>query len=681
MTALSIQPTFPIFTDIDGQPLENGYIWIGTANLNPQTNPINVYWDAALTISATQPIRTLGGYPSNSGTPARLYVNSNYSIRVQNRNGSTVYSSLTATERYSDAVVSGVNAEGVVYDPPFTSAVQTNAEAKFAQTVSVKDFGAVGDGVTDDTAAFTAAVATGSSIYVPTGEYVIDVTSSSVTLTAGTTLFGNGFDSVILIKNTAGALRTGIRMADNTAVKNLKIDVLTAPDSYIDDTELVDPNKDFNYNQYIISIGSGNNESGYEVSGCYITRSWRGIDISDGKNIIVSNNTLWQVATWMTQFYNCDGLIFDSNICKYGGGSGGVAASSVKRAIFSNNIVVSSGTGINPGGSPSAGFNVEEVVVSGNHITARDCIVIENGGENIEITGNYCTVLYDTVIGGSNGVGIACTSDSSGVFGGAIGNVNITGNNIKNYDTTVAFGVKIGSVAASALDIYGVVVSSNNIDGVFTGVYVFLTDATKAINDVVISSNKIVATRGIQLGNVTKFQVANNVCKNISDTVNVAYYGIVASATYGSISKNKFVGFGYSVNLSVVSNLMLDDNETLPIPAGIGNALLTNASYPSWCIKGSDAVVTQTSTGTDLLTQSTFTYYQPSAPVTIPATVSGFAKKGEFYTFYFLNNNAQIQSGSALELSGGTTVNPSSGNVITFVATANNNLREISRNF
>ena len=80
MSALSIQPTFPIFTDIDGQPLEAGYIWIGVANVQPIGNPINVYWNAALTIQATQPIRTIGGYPSNSGTPARLYVNSDYSI-------------------------------------------------------------------------------------------------------------------------------------------------------------------------------------------------------------------------------------------------------------------------------------------------------------------------------------------------------------------------------------------------------------------------------------------------------------------------------------------------------------------------------------------------------------------------------------------------------------------------
>lgn len=94
MSAIKVNPPYPVFVDIDGQPLEAGYIWIGTANLDPQTNPINVYWDAALTIAAPQPIRTLAGYPSRNGTPARFYAGGNYSIRVMNKNGSTLYTSL-----------------------------------------------------------------------------------------------------------------------------------------------------------------------------------------------------------------------------------------------------------------------------------------------------------------------------------------------------------------------------------------------------------------------------------------------------------------------------------------------------------------------------------------------------------------------------------------------------------
>lgn len=175
MSALSINPPYPVFPDIDGQPLEDGYIWIGTAGMNPISNPIVVYWDAALTIPAPQPIRTIGGFPARAGSPAMLYVNSDYSIQVQNKNGSVTYSAPNATERYSDVVVSSVNAEDVIYDPPFTNAVQTNVEAKLAQAISVKDFGAVGDGVTNDTAAIQAAIdyanTLGAELYFPAGVY------------------------------------------------------------------------------------------------------------------------------------------------------------------------------------------------------------------------------------------------------------------------------------------------------------------------------------------------------------------------------------------------------------------------------------------------------------------------------------------------------------------------------
>lgn len=217
MSALSIQPTYPIFTETDGQPLEDGYIWIGTANLDPEGNPIAVYWDAALTQLAGQPIRTQGGYPVNSGTPARLYVNSDYSIRVMNKNGSVVYSAPAATERYSDVVVSGVNAEDVVYDPPFTGGVATNVEAKLAQTVSVKDFGAVGDGVTDDTAAIQAAIdaAAGKTLYINDGIYIV----SPLTAVSNSTIV---FDPAATLQAKAG-YGANDRLLNIYAVSNVTI--------------------------------------------------------------------------------------------------------------------------------------------------------------------------------------------------------------------------------------------------------------------------------------------------------------------------------------------------------------------------------------------------------------------------------------------------------------------------
>lgn len=169
MTTLSIQPPFPLITDIDGQPLEDGYIWIGTANLPPIGNPIAVYWDAALTIPAALPVRTRGGYPVNAGTPARLYVGSDYSILVQNKNGSTLYSAPVATERYGGGII---NAADVVYDPAGTGAVATTVQAKLRDTVSIFDYiplaehAAIQAGTStyDCTAAIAQAIANNSAV-------------------------------------------------------------------------------------------------------------------------------------------------------------------------------------------------------------------------------------------------------------------------------------------------------------------------------------------------------------------------------------------------------------------------------------------------------------------------------------------------------------------------------------
>jgi len=161
MSALSIQPTYPIFTETDGQPLENGYIWIGTVNLDPQVNPINVYFDAALTIQAAQPIRTINGYPSRNGTPARLYVNSDYSIRVMNKNGSVVYSAPAATERYENII----NSSDIIYEPAGVAAIQTNVQAKLRTYIDAQDYiASPGASAVTDLAGVQAAVDYAASI-------------------------------------------------------------------------------------------------------------------------------------------------------------------------------------------------------------------------------------------------------------------------------------------------------------------------------------------------------------------------------------------------------------------------------------------------------------------------------------------------------------------------------------
>ncbi len=63
--------------------------------------------------------------------------------------------------------------------------------------VNVKDFGAKGDGVTDDTAAIQDALNTGGDVYIPEGVYIV----TSLLLTDGNTVHGDGEKSILKRKD------------------------------------------------------------------------------------------------------------------------------------------------------------------------------------------------------------------------------------------------------------------------------------------------------------------------------------------------------------------------------------------------------------------------------------------------------------------------------------------------
>ena len=72
------------------------------------------------------------------------------------------------------------NASLVEYDPPFTGGVTTTVENKLSQFVSINDFGGVGDGTTNDTAAVQAADAWGAHTYSPEGTYDTTLASNQI---------------------------------------------------------------------------------------------------------------------------------------------------------------------------------------------------------------------------------------------------------------------------------------------------------------------------------------------------------------------------------------------------------------------------------------------------------------------------------------------------------------------
>lgn len=261
MAALLLSSAFPVFTDKNGKPLEDGYIYIGTQNLNPETNPITVYFDSAMTIPAAQPIRTIGGYPSRNGSPAQLYVSSSCSMIVRDKKRAFVFNSpvftgngvtrsvvdtyasliqITGLENQSMSMLgyyaAGDGGSNEFYYSSSSTATHNGGTvikptavsgagrwlAVNPSTVNVAQFGAKGDGSTDDyakiQAALTAAGAFGSVGFAKTtsGIYLV---SQELKFYDGQNIFGYGGTSVVgagcEIRLTAAA--SGVMSPDTPA--------------------------------------------------------------------------------------------------------------------------------------------------------------------------------------------------------------------------------------------------------------------------------------------------------------------------------------------------------------------------------------------------------------------------------------------------------------------------------
>lgn len=100
----AVQSPFPVIIDLNNLPLTAGYVFIGVVNENPETTPQTVYWDAAGSIPASQPISTLNGSFVHDGTPADIFVTDDYSITVKNRQGILVYTKPTSNSNIAGLI-------------------------------------------------------------------------------------------------------------------------------------------------------------------------------------------------------------------------------------------------------------------------------------------------------------------------------------------------------------------------------------------------------------------------------------------------------------------------------------------------------------------------------------------------------------------------------------------------
>lgn len=174
------------FFDNNGNPLAGGKI---TTYLSNTTTPESTWQDEGLSVLNTNPIIL------NSRGEATIWLTPDiqYTFVLTDANDNSIQ---TVNDIYGGfQFINGIDATHVSYTPAGTGAVATKVETKLRESVSVKDFGAVGDGSIDDTnalqAAINAAVSRSKSLYLPTGTYK---TTSGLSFGAPIRIFGDGAD-------------------------------------------------------------------------------------------------------------------------------------------------------------------------------------------------------------------------------------------------------------------------------------------------------------------------------------------------------------------------------------------------------------------------------------------------------------------------------------------------------
>ncbi len=148
-----------------------------------------------------------------------------YSVIVPAGAGPFVATSILGTARPDNPApippITGPDLTAALAPYATTAAVASGYSAKGAFWVNVKDFGATGDGVTDDTAAINAVFAAldgtgaGGTVYFPKGLYKVE------TVTSGVILSLSGKNNISIVGGGTGAI---IRTSSATATELMRIE-------------------------------------------------------------------------------------------------------------------------------------------------------------------------------------------------------------------------------------------------------------------------------------------------------------------------------------------------------------------------------------------------------------------------------------------------------------------------
>lgn len=235
-----------------------------------------------------------------------------------------------------------------------TGAVPRLISDGFGDYVSVKDFGAVGDGVANDTTAFENAFsylqsAGGGQLYVPPGSYKI---SSDLNPSANTRIYGAGRDASVLLSR-GNPLGDRIFVSLNANKSNLTIEGLGFEGNWL----------------------TSQSESG--ANGLVTLTYWT--------NVLVKDCAFRYAKFFIFNINKCDIVRIEGNICEYSSRDQIAVWNTSNIKIINNTLRHNDDDAISIGTDP--GFdNKMECLISGNEL--EDTGPIRVHGRNVVITQN-----------------------------------------------------------------------------------------------------------------------------------------------------------------------------------------------------------------------------------------------------------------------------------------------------
>ena len=386
----------------NGIPLAGGLLYTYIAGTS---TPATTYTTSSGSIAHSNPI-VLDSSGRVPGGEVWLTDNVFYKFIVEDSIGSLIgtYDNITG-------INNSVNAFEVSYTAPYLNSVLSNVGDKLSQYVSVKDFGATGDGTTDDTNAIQAALNASKYVYVPEGVYKITTIQLKQERSF---LFGSG--QLSQIYTTPAQTYAAFPLAMITvalAVKEVHLDGLYVEAIGYGTAWVVDMGKGYPGNNYYPApcygvvtydlLGAYNNVVVTNITNCRFEQLYGGGVKASGAVNIVGNNfiecTGYKPIHDPGQSYDADG---DGIYITNNGRTGGSGNYVFGGLVASNRIYAT----VNGRAGIVCEFNVGSVHITGNDIRyayERGVHLESNGEQIIEVSGNAieaqnCILVDDTSV-------------------------------------------------------------------------------------------------------------------------------------------------------------------------------------------------------------------------------------------------------------------------------------------